>query len=74
MTIAEQVYERLKNAPPAVAQEVLDFLSALEARKQAASRPPRKLSEFVGILKDSPAFEGDAVEIQRAMRAEWDRE
>ena len=74
MTIAEQVYERLKNAPPAMAQEVLDFLSELEAKNHTAVRSPRKMSEFAGMLKGSPSFEGDAVEIQRAMRAEWDRE
>jgi hypothetical protein len=28
---------------------------------------------FFGCLKDSAAFAGDPVEIQRALRAEWDR-
>lgn len=27
--------------------------------------------KFAGVLKNSPAFEGDPVEIQRAMRDEW---
>jgi hypothetical protein len=72
MTIAEQVYERLKNAPPALAQEVLDFIAAREA--EPSSKEGRKLTDFAGLLKDSKAFEGDAVELQRAWRAEWDRD
>ncbi len=27
--------------------------------------------QFVGVLKDSKLFEGDPVDIQRAMRDEW---
>ncbi|MDR0720060.1 MAG: hypothetical protein LBF78_10530 [Treponema sp.] len=37
------------------------------------SRQMRNIMKFYGCLKDSPAFEGDPVEIQRQMRAEWDR-
>ncbi|MDR2246447.1 MAG: hypothetical protein LBE17_07245 [Treponema sp.] len=37
------------------------------------SRQMRHIMKFYGCLKDSPAFEGDPVEIQRQMRAEWDR-
>ena len=29
------------------------------------------LAGFAGCLKDSPAFAGDALEIQRKMRDEW---
>ncbi len=35
---------------------------------------PKKTTDwhqFVGKLKDFPVFEGDPVEIQRAMRDEW---
>jgi Protein of unknown function (DUF2281) len=80
MSTAELVYEKLKDAPPARALEVLNFLEFLEA-KQAAALPrspaptiDRSFAEFFGVLKDSKAFEGDPVEIQREMRAEWDRE
>jgi Protein of unknown function (DUF2281) len=78
MSTAELVYEKLKDAPPSRAQEVLNFLEFLEA-KQAAAAPveasgERTFAEFFGVLKDSKIFDGDPVEIQRKMRAEWDRE
>jgi Protein of unknown function (DUF2281) len=77
MSTAELVYEKLKDAPPARAQEVLNFLEFLEA-KQTATLPPapkaRSFAEFFGILKDRKVFEGDPVEIQREMRDEPDRD
>ena len=30
------------------------------------------LADFAGILADSPSFSGDPLEIQKAMRNEWD--
>ena len=33
---------------------------------------PTTLDDFIGILKDSPTFKGNPVEIQRKMRDEWD--
>lgn len=75
MTIADTVYEKLKTASPEVAQEVLAFLELLEAKaKQDQPKPPRTFDAFYGCLKDSKVFDGDPVEIQRKMRAEWDRE
>ena len=32
---------------------------------------PATLNDFIGLLKDSPTFKGDPVEIQRKMRDEW---
>lgn len=77
MTIAETVYEKLKSAPPEIAQEVLDFLEFLEAKKKAAASKSAlspSFDDFVGSLKGSKVFEGDPVEIQRQMRSEWDRD
>jgi hypothetical protein len=37
------------------------------------SRQMRNIMKYYGCLKDSPAFEGDPVEIQHQMRSEWDR-
>ena len=76
MTIADTIYEKLKTAPPEIAREVLAFLELLEAKAKAAraDKPVRSWDEFMGALKDSKAFEGDPLEIQRKMRAEWDRE
>lgn len=75
MTIADTVYEKLKAAPPEIAKEVLDFLEFLESKaQQKPEKTGRSWDEFMGVLKDSKVFEGDPVEIQREMRAEWDRE
>jgi len=32
---------------------------------------PTTLNDFIGLLKDSPTFKGDPLEIQRKMRDEW---
>ena len=41
--------------------------------KYAIEKPSQKtLNDFFGILKDSPTFKGDPIEIQRKMRDEWD--
>jgi hypothetical protein len=72
MTVAEKVYEKLKTAPDSVAQEVLDFVTFLEAKNRTIPRPKKSMRDFVGILEGSPALEGDPAMIQRAMRDEWD--
>ena len=75
MTIADTVYEKLKAAPPEVAQEVLDFLELIEARsKQTPSGPARTWDEFMGRLRESQLFAGDPLDLQRRLRDEWDRE
>jgi len=38
----------------------------------AIQRRQKSLLDFFGILKDSPSFNGDPVEIQRRMRSDWD--
>lgn len=76
MTIADKIYERLKAAPPEVARQVLEFLERLEAERTevgSAAKKPASWDDFMGILKDSPTFKGDPVEIQRRMRDEWTR-
>jgi hypothetical protein len=56
--------------------ELPPALDPEEALKEAARRsadPNRKpISRHFGCLKNSKTFAGDPVEIQRAMRAEWD--
>jgi hypothetical protein len=47
---------------------------ALKIAAEKAADPNRKpFSRHYGRLKNSRAFTGDPVEIQKAMRAEWDR-
>jgi hypothetical protein len=38
------------------------------------SRQMKKMMKYYGCLRDSPAFEGDSVEIIRALRDEWDED
>jgi hypothetical protein len=45
-----------------------------EAERKAADPNRKPFSGCFGILKDSAAFAGDPVEIQKAMRAEWDNQ
>ncbi|NCO33294.1 MAG: DUF2281 domain-containing protein [Armatimonadetes bacterium] len=40
--------------------------------EQQPTCPPRSVVDSFGCLKDSKAFAGDAVQIQREMRDEWD--
>ena len=73
MSTAEAIYDLVQTLPGDQAQLVLVFAEFVRDRAQ----PPENsatpsFSDFFGILKDSPAFSGDPVEIQRAMRSEWD--
>lgn len=41
------------------------------AKPTALTERPELLADFAGLLSDSPSFVGDPVEIQKAMRDEW---
>jgi hypothetical protein len=82
MGVAEKLYELAKAMPEDQAAEILDFAEFLlqkrsrqaspEATSDTESHQKRPLSSYAGILKDSPTFQGDPVEIQRQLRNEWD--
>ncbi|MBW4662581.1 MAG: DUF2281 domain-containing protein [Drouetiella hepatica Uher 2000/2452] len=81
MDSAEKLYELVKALPEDQAAEVLDFAEFLLHRsklraeqnetQKEAPQAGRLLSEYAGILKDSPNFNEDPVELQRKMRDEW---
>lgn len=48
------------------------LLTLLEPLEQPTVLPKRPLCEFIGILRNSTAFTGDPVALQRTMRDEWD--
>jgi hypothetical protein len=48
-------------------------LSVKPEQKRRPKTFMESLGPLSGCLKESPAFEGDPVEIQRQMRSEWDR-
>lgn len=41
------------------------------AKPAALTEQPELLADFAGLLSDSPSFDGDPLEIQKAMRDEW---
>jgi len=82
MNAADKLYELVKALPEDQVAELLDFAEFLlqkrsrqassEAVSDTESLQKRPLSTYAGILKDSPTFQGDPVEIQRQLRNEWD--
>ena len=81
MGIPEKIYELVKTLPENQAVEILDFAEFLLHRsklqteqniaQQEAPQAGRLLLDYAGILKDSPNFNEDPVELQRRMRDEW---
>jgi hypothetical protein len=73
MSKIDMIIEGLKVAPPEVVEQIYALMQRAKATN-VASRPgqQRGIDDLIGVLKNSPAFEGDPVEIQRAMRREWD--
>jgi hypothetical protein len=78
MTLAETIYQKSLELPEDKAIEVLDFIDFLTSRvrsfvskEQAAPIQDNDFAAFSGILKDSPNFNGDPLEIQHRMRDEW---
>ena len=81
MGTPERIYELVKALPENQAAEILDFAEFLlhKVNLQAEQNSPLKeppqsgrlLSDYAGILKDSPNFNEDPVELQRRLRDEW---
>jgi len=73
MTTAETIYELVKTMSEEQASLVLKLAETLQKRQMEKSlKQEKSLLDFFGILKDSPSFGGDPVEIQRRMRSDWD--
>ena len=72
MSKIDIIIERLRAAPPEVVEEVLALMERIQPAKAGPpANPPRGIHDLIGVLKDSTAFEGNPVEIQRKMRDEW---
>lgn len=77
----EKIYELIKTMPEERASEVLTFAENLQqkaktelqrsAKDDTLKEPRHLLAEYAGILKESPNFNGDPMEIQRRLRDEW---
>ena len=51
--------------------ELLVFRLDETARQSAQSASKQSILDFAGVLKDSPNFNGDPVQLQREMRDDW---
>ena len=72
MSKIDIVIEKLKAAPPEVVEEVYALMERMEtAKSKSGPKPAQGIDDLIGVLKNSTVFEGDPVEIQRAMRDEW---
>lgn len=72
MSKIDIIIERLKSAPPGVVEEVLALIERRTAQRPPEAAEGRGVMRYFGRLKESKAFEGDPVDIQRALRDEWD--
>lgn len=73
MSSAEKIYELVKVMSEKEQIAVLHFVEFLQQKIKAQSTQSGKLlSDYAGILEDSPTFAGDPVEIQRKLRDEWE--
>jgi hypothetical protein len=72
MSTADKIYELVKSMPEQESRLVLVFakfvVNQLNPERHLA---PGLLSDYLGILKDSPNFNENPVELQRVMRNEW---
>ncbi len=51
--------------------QLLKRLAQCYQQQLDAKANPRLLTDFAGVLADSPSFKGDPLAIQQAMRDEW---
>jgi len=74
MTLMEQIQNQVRQLPPEKQSEVLDFVTFLQQRLAASSKPSKRRS-----LRTHPAFGSwrgrkiDALQYEQALRTEWDR-
>lgn len=67
----KRINEVVRGLPQAAALEVLSLAEHLSRQQADATQPKDNLLAFMGLLKDSPNFNGDLVAWQREQRSEW---
>lgn len=74
MTTAEKLIMAVQDLPEPVLAELLDFAEFLRARITQRQICPSDalLIDLGGGLENSATFSGDALEIQKRLRNEWD--
>jgi hypothetical protein len=72
MSKIDIIIERLKSAPPEIVDQIYALMEKVAKTQSVSGDEARPgIMKYYGVLKDSKAFEGDPVEIQRTMRDEW---
>ena len=71
MTTPESVYSALKELPPPLLDQVMDYVEFLHYKNQAKTADAVDLLAFKGALENSRTFSGDAVALQNELRADW---
>jgi len=73
LQISDQAAQQLNKMAEQEHTSSIDLIERLiKKHSQELTKQPELLSDFAGILADSPIFSGDPLEIQKAMRNEWD--
>ena len=71
LELKDDVAEQLKQAAKQAHSSTNDLIEQFLSKYASEETPPKTLNDFFGILKNSPTFKDDPVEIQRTMRNEW---
>ncbi len=72
MDTAKQIYEKVKSLPDVQMKEVLNFVNFIASNQQQKEKPAdESILKYAGVLKGSPNFNDDPVEIQKVLRDEW---
>ena len=71
LELKEEVATQLQQIAEQAHISTNELIEQLLNRYITEKTEPTTLNDFIGLLKDSPTFKGDPVEIQRKMRDEW---
>jgi hypothetical protein len=73
MNTAETIYELVKTLPEEQADLILTFAEFVrqrfETEKTSGAKP---ITDYFGLLRNSPSFNENPLEIQREIRREWE--
>ncbi len=73
LQISDQAAQQLNKMAEQEHTSSIDLIERLiKKHSQELTKQLDLLADFAGILADSPSFSGDPLEIQKAMRNEWD--
>lgn len=71
MDTAKQIYEKVKILPDTQMREVLNFVDFIASKLPQEQPRNESIFKYAGVLKDSPNFNDNPVDIQRVLRNEW---